>query len=85
MIVRQFRLLLLTHELLDGGHREKDIARQLKIHPFIVRKLIPQTRNFSITSLEAIFRRLLTIDEAIKTSQIEGDIALDMLITALTT
>jgi len=85
MIVRQFRLLLLTHELLDAGHREQDIARQLKIHPFIVRKLIPQTQNYSMVSLEAIYRRLLTIDEAIKTSQMEADIALDMLITALTT
>jgi len=85
MIVRQFRLLLLTHELLNDGHREQDIARQLKLHPFIVRKLIPQTHNFSLADLEAIYRRLLSIDLAIKTSQMQGDIALDMLITALTT
>ncbi|MEN8173329.1 MAG: DNA polymerase III subunit delta [Chloroflexota bacterium] len=85
MIVRQFRLLLLTHELLDGGNREKDIARQLKIHPFVASKLIPQTRNFSLDNLEDIYRQLLSIDEAVKTSQIEGDVALDMFITALST
>jgi len=84
MVVRQFRLLLLTRELLDAGHREPDIARSLRLSPFIVRKLIPQTHNFSLANLEAIFRRLLTIDEAIKTGQIPGDIALDTLITALT-
>ena len=84
-IVRQFRLLLLTRELLDLGCREDEIARVLKTFPFVVRKLIPQTRNFSIESLEEIFRRLLDIDEAIKTGKIEGDVALDTLVTALTT
>lgn len=84
MVIRQFRLLLLTCELLDLGYREDDIARQLKVHPFVVRKLIPQTRNFSIESLEAIYRRLLDVDEAIKTGQMEGDVALDTLVAALT-
>lgn len=84
MVVRQFRLLLLTKELLDSGHRENEIARELKTYPFVVQKLIPQTRNFSIDNLEAIYHRLLDIDEAIKTGQIEGDVALDTLVTALT-
>jgi len=84
MIVRQFRLLLLTRELMNSGYRENDIARELKTYPFVVRKLIPQTRNFSIETLEDIYRRLLNIDEAIKTGQIEGDVALDTLVTALT-
>lgn len=84
MIVRQFRLLLLTRELMDLGYREDEIARQLRTYPFVVRKLIPQTRNFSIESLEDIFRRLLDMDEAIKTGKIEGEVALDTLVTALT-
>ncbi len=84
MIVRQFRLLLLTKELQDSGYRENDIASELKTYPFVVRKLTPQTRNFSIENLEAIYRRLLEIDEAIKTGKIEGDVALDTLVTALT-
>ncbi len=85
MIVRQFRLLLLTREMLNDGYRENDIARELKTFPFVVRKLIPQTRNFSMEILEDIYRRLLDIDEAIKTGKIDGDVALDTLVTALTT
>jgi len=84
MVVRQFRLLLLTRELLDGGHRENDIARELKTYPFVVRKLIPQARNFTMENLENVYRRLLEIDEAIKTGRIEGDVALDTLVSALT-
>lgn len=84
MVIRQFRLLLMTRELIDSGYRENDIAKELKTFPFVVRKLIPQARNYSQEALEEIYRRLLEIDEAIKTGQIEGDIALDTLVTSLT-
>ncbi len=83
MIVRQFRLLLLTRALLDAGFREGDISRELKTHPFVIKKIIPQTRNFTLDDLEAIYRRLLDIDEQIKQGRLEGDVALDVLITAL--
>ncbi|MBU1661001.1 MAG: DNA polymerase III subunit delta [Chloroflexi bacterium] len=85
MIVRQFRLLLLTRELLDSGFREAEIARKLKTYPFVARKLIGQTRNFSIEALEDIYHKLLDLDEAMKTGQIEGETALDTLMAALTT
>ncbi len=85
MIVRQFRMLLLTRDLLDAGYREAEITKQLKTHAFVARKLIRQAQNFTVQSLEAIYRKLLDVDESIKTGKIEGDIALDTLITALTT
>jgi DNA polymerase-3 subunit delta len=84
MVVRQFRLLLLTRELLDAGNREADIAKQLNTYPFVVRKLMGQVRNFSIEALEEIFRKLLDVDEAIKTGQIPTEVALDTLIASLT-
>lgn len=83
MIVRQFRLLLLTRELLDSGNNPTEIARQLKTHPFIVQKLMGQVRNFSIVSLEKIYEELLDVDEAIKTGKIPIEVALDTLITSL--
>jgi len=85
MIVRQFRLLLLTRELLDAGNREAEIAKQLKTYPFVARKLIGQVRHFSLKSLEEIFRKLLEVDEAIKTGQVPAEVVLDTLITSLTT
>jgi DNA polymerase-3 subunit delta len=85
MIVRQFRLLLLTRELLDSGNREAEIAKQLKTYPFVARKLIGQVRNFSLNSLEEIYHKLLEVDEAIKTGQVPAEVVLDTLITSLTT
>jgi DNA polymerase III subunit delta len=83
MVVRQFRLLLQAREVLDNNGREIDIARELKIQPFIAAKLAPQARHFSKENLEAIYRHLLDMDEAAKTSQVDPDLALDMLIMSL--
>ncbi len=83
MIVRQFRLLLMTRELLDAGYRDTDIAPAIKSHPFVVRKLMGQVRNFTLPQLEAIYHKLLEIDVGIKTGKTEGDVALDMLVAAL--
>ena len=84
MVIRQFRLLLLTREMLDGGYREQEIASKLKLPPFVVRKLTGQVRSFTLPQLEMIYRKLLDIDEGIKTGQVEGAVALDTLVAALT-
>jgi len=84
MVVRQFRLLLLTRELLDAGTRDTEIATAIKSHPFVVRKLRGQVRNFSLPQLEVIYHKLLDIDQAIKTGKTDGDVALDTFVAALT-
>ena len=84
MIVRQFRLLLLAREIMDQGGQKAEVARELKIHPFVAEKVNMQARRFRMATLESIYRRLLDIDEAIKTSQIPGELALDTLVAALT-
>jgi DNA polymerase-3 subunit delta len=84
MIVRQFRLLLLTRETLDQGGQKTDVVSQVKVAPFVAEKLIGQVRHFSLPDLQMIFRRLLDMDEAIKTGQVPADLALQTLIAALT-
>ena len=85
MVVRQFRLLLLAREVLDGGGNKADVIRDLKIHPFVADKLLGQVRRFDLHTLEMIYHRLLDLDEAIKTGEIPADLALDTLVAALTT
>jgi len=84
MVVRQFRLLLLARETLDYGGRDEDIIRNLKIHPFVARKVSTQARNFSLPSLEAIYHKLMSVDEAIKSGQIQPDIALETFVVEIT-
>jgi DNA polymerase-3 subunit delta len=85
MVVRQFRLLLLAREVLDAGGKEADVVRQLKIHPYVGGKITLQARRFRMETLEAVYHRLLELDEAMKTGVMEGDLALSAFAAAFTT
>ena len=84
MIVRQFRLLLLTREIMDHNGMEADIARRLKLHPFVARKISVQARRFSQNQLDTIYRLLLEIDSETKTGVMSVDINVDLLIAEIT-
>jgi DNA polymerase III subunit delta len=84
MVVRQFRLLIQAREILDARGNKDDMARAVKIHPFVAEKAMQQAAHFSIESLESIYRKLLRIDEGVKTSQVTLDLALDTLVVELT-
>ena len=80
MVVRQFRLLLQTREILD---QRGNVQAELKQHPFVAKKLTAQARHFTISTLETIYRRLLVIDEEAKTGKTALDLSLDMLVMEL--
>ena len=84
MVVRQFRLLIQAREILDGRGNKDDVARALGVHPFVAEKTTGQAARFSIESLESIYRKLLGIDEMVKTSQITLELAMDTLVVELT-
>lgn len=84
MVVRQFRLLIQAREILDGRGNKDDVACALGMQPFVAEKTTQQATHFSIESLEAIYHRLLKIDDGVKTSQLTLDLALETLMVALT-
>lgn len=84
MVVRQFRLLLLARETLDSGGGDEDIVRNVKIHPYVARKVSTQARNFTLLSLETIYHKLQSVDEAIKSGQMQPDIALETFVVDIT-
>lgn len=84
MFIRQFRLLIQTRSLLDGGERVAGIADQLKLRPFVAEKLVRQARGFSLPQLEHIYRRLLQIDVETKTGQADLLTALHLLVAGIT-
>lgn len=84
MIIRQFRLLLLSREILDNNGRENEITHKLKTHPYVSGKLASQARQFSQAQLEGIYRRLLDIDTELKTGVMAGDLNVDLLTAEIT-
>lgn len=86
MVVRQFRYLILAREILDGGGGKDEIVRGLKLYSnaWLAERLISQARRFLPHDLRRIYRRLLEVDEAVKSSQMTGDLALETLVASLT-
>jgi DNA polymerase-3 subunit delta len=84
MVIRQFRLLLQAREILDGRANKDDVTRALGVHPFVAEKTTGQAGRFSVESLEHVYRKLLSIDEGVKTGQVTLDLALDTLVVELT-
>ena len=84
MIVRQFRYLIQAREILDGRGNKDDMARAVQIHPFVAEKAMTQAARYSMDSLESIYRKLLRIDEGVKTGQSTLELAMDTLVVELT-
>jgi DNA polymerase-3 subunit delta len=83
MLARQIRILIQVSELRDRGLTQKQITDRLKLHPFVVQKGLAQSRNFSMTQLEAAHRLLVETDWSIKTGKMENVMALDLLVVEL--
>jgi DNA polymerase III subunit delta len=85
MVVRQFRLLILSREFIESGGKAADAARVLKLHPYVAKKVYLQANKFTLSDLEKIYSHLLDIDSAVKVGETDGVLALDALIASLTT
>jgi DNA polymerase-3 subunit delta len=83
MIVRQFRLLMQAREILDRNGVAVDVARELRLHPYVADKIGAQSRRFSTSVLELIYHRMLEIDRMIKSSQMPADLGLETFVAAL--
>jgi DNA polymerase-3 subunit delta len=86
MIVRQFRLLIQVRELLDEnpGRSPEEMAGEMGVHPYPIKKITPQAKLFTLPQLKRIYHQLSDVDLAIKTGQLDGKLALDLLIASLT-
>lgn len=83
MLVRQARLLIMVREAMDEGGSEKEVIAVCSVAPFIARKLMDQSRRFSMRELESIYRRLDCMDESSKTGTATLEVELETLVAEL--
>jgi DNA polymerase-3 subunit delta len=83
MIVRQFRLLIMARDMIDGGGAQQEVTEMLGLHPFVAEKAFNQARAFDMRTLDTVYHRLLAMDEAAKSGGMPLDASLDMLIVEL--
>ena len=80
LIIRQFRLLLLTRYM-DRKRKSRDeIAAVLGLRGFVVGECLKQSKNFSETILLNALNECLETDVNIKTGKMEAVLAVELLI-----
>lgn len=84
MVVRQFRLLLLSREILEEGGRLVDVAQKLRLPNYVAEKVMGQARHFSLSNLEMVYHKLLELDNGIKTGVYNEDVALEVFVSGFT-
>ena len=80
MVVRQFRLLIQAREALDDGLSLDQVGKEMGQKAFVTRKMVGQAQRFTLPRLESLYHQLLEIDEAVKTSQMTLETALNLLV-----
>jgi DNA polymerase III subunit delta len=83
MMVRQFRLLVQTREVLDEGGSVDTLAHELSVPSFVARKLAGQAGRFSLARLCQVYHRLLELDEGTKLSQWSPELALELFVAEM--
>ncbi len=86
MITRQFKILL---QLRDLYNRQDNVpsdvlAKQLGLHPFVVKKSLPLVKRYSLDELKQIYSELLEIDIKTKTGQGDQSLLLDLFVGRVT-
>ncbi len=66
MIAMQVRNLLIIQDLKSHGLSESEMVSRSKLHPFVVKKCLGQTRNFTEEQLVSMHKGLLDLDIALK-------------------
>lgn len=83
MVARQFRLILQAFELTERRSPPGELAGQLGVPPFVARKVVAQTANFSREQVIMVLKKLLDLDRAVKSGRQEFYPGMEMLMLEL--
>ena len=83
MLTRQFRIIAMIKYMIKVGKNQRDLYKQLGLHPFVIKKAIIHSRNYSFQKIRKIYHKLLKTDLVVKQGLFEGKLALDLFVTAL--
>ena len=78
MLARHIRHLICAKELGNAS----EIASRLKVHPFVARNLVSQSRGFTIQQLEKIYFLCFESDQWVKTGKMDDRTSMEVLLSA---
>lgn len=86
MIEKQIRNLTLVWELKKQGKSEPETARELKIHPYVIKKALGTVSKISsLDTFRKYYHQVVVSEEEIKSGAKEAEVALDILIAQFCT
>lgn len=72
MFIRQFRILLQVKSAVDEEKVSiNNLRKYLSLHPFVVKKSLDSARLYSLSELKQIYKKLLELDLASKSSKLD--------------
>ena len=80
LLLRHFNILVQVKELAQGGTANGQIASQVGIPPFTVKKYIGQTKNFKTREIKGCIERCIEVEQQIKTGLLLDQIGVELLI-----
>ena len=81
LIARQFNQLLTIKDMAGKGVAKAEIASGLKLPPFVVGKLLTQSRAFTREQLLSYLELCVETEEAVKQGRLQDRLAVELLIT----
>lgn len=78
LMARQFRILYQVKQLASQGYSQKQIAGQIKQHPYVVKLALGQIRSFKDEELLHQLDELATLDYEIKSGKIDKELAVEL-------
>ena len=83
LLGRQYRLLLLTKELVGKRVRPPEISARLRVQGFVIQRILRQAPAYTIDRLRQAYRRILDADLSIKRGVHDEETALQLLLFEL--
>lgn len=82
MLARQYRILMEIKDYIakNENKTEDNLARGLNLHPYVVKKLASQIKLYEMATLKKIYKKVSECDLKIKTSRINPELLLDLII-----
>lgn len=84
MLSRQIRNLILVKYLYEERKSESQIVSETKLHPYVVKKTLTQSKNFALNKLLKMHRDLLNTDLTLKSTNSDPKLIFDRLIISFT-
>jgi len=84
MLARQVRNLLIVKDLSDHRLSESEIVGKTHLHPYVIKKSLSQSRNFTKNQLLALHGSLIELDLAMKSTSTDPRVLLQKFVAEMT-